>query len=178
MSEKETQSEPPLSQSVPLPIPKYERLFGRAEASSAIEEVIGLATHSLRIFDTNLSDRGFGSPARIERLKNYLLSSRDNKIRVVLHDISQLEPSCARFMALFRQHPSAIVIHQTTEKAKHASDPIIIADSHSYWHLLHFEQPRSILQLRSEEETAPMIERFEQIWEASELGISSSTLGL
>ncbi len=176
MSENEDKSESALTQ--PLPIPRYERLFGRAEAAAAIEDVIASATHSLRIFDTDLSDRGFGSPARIERLKNYLLSSRDNKIRVVLHDISKLEQSCARFMILFRQHPNAIVIHQTTEKAKHASDPTIIADDHSYWHLLHFEQPRSILQLRSEEETAPMIERFEQIWEASEMGISSSTLGL
>jgi hypothetical protein len=160
-----------------LPIPHYERLFGREEALSGIDKVLSLATKQLRVFDITLADRGFNSPARIEQLKNYLLRSRDNKLRIVLHDVHKLDSECTRLVNLARQFPSAVQIQKTLDKAKHAADPLIIADDHSYWHLLHFEQPRSILQLRHELETAPWIERFEQLWEASE-PYSLTSLGL
>jgi hypothetical protein len=160
-----------------LPIPHYERLFGREEAFTAIDKVLALATKQLRVFDMTLADRGFNSPARIELLKTYLLRSRENKLRIVLHEVYKLDSECTRLVNLARQFPSAVQIQKTLDKAKHAADPLIIADDHSYWHLLHFEQPRSVLQLRHELETAPWIDRFEQLWEASE-PYSLTSLGL
>ena len=54
-----------------------------------------------------------------------------------------------------------------------ATDPFIVADDHSVWHLLHHEQHRAIVALHSPQDASPLRDRFEEIWVLTEPAVGS-----
>ena len=160
------------------PEPGYRPLSGIAESQAAIDEVIAVAQRTIRIFDTTLGNRGFNSPGRAERLREFVVAGRAHRILIALHEPSGLERDCPRLLTLLRQFPMSIEIHRTLGQARDAMDPFIIADDHSVWHQLHFEQPRAIVAIHSPHDTLPLVQRFEEIWELTEPAVSATTLGL
>ncbi|MCW5592521.1 MAG: hypothetical protein KIS74_10530 [Burkholderiales bacterium] len=162
----------------PEPKPSYRQIEGIAQSQAAIDEVIGEARKLLSIFDYDLRNRGYGDPARIERLRHFLLAGRAHRLRIALHDPDSLERHEPRLLNLLRQFPAAIAIHRTVGQARNATDPFIVADDHSVWHQMHHDQPRAIVALHSPPDAAPIHDRFEEIWLLSEPAVGSSTLGL
>ncbi|HYC38627.1 MAG TPA: hypothetical protein VEC19_19525 [Usitatibacter sp.] len=158
--------------------PSYRHLFGIAESQAAIDEVIASAGRTLRIFDITLANRGFNSPARAEKLRELLVAGRAHRILIALHETGPLERDCPRLLTLLRQFPMSIEIHRTIAQARNAMDPFVIADDHSLWRQMHHEQPRAVLALRSPADVAPILQRFEEIWELSEPAVSATRLGL
>lgn len=160
------------------PKPSYRALEGMAESLQAIDEVVSAAERTLRIFDVTLGNRGFNSPARAEMLRSLLVAGRTHRIYIALHETHQLERECPRLLSLLRQFPMSIEIHRTLAQARNANDPFIVADDHSVWHQLHFEQPRAIVALHSVSDALPIRQRFDEIWDLSEPAVSATTLGL
>jgi hypothetical protein len=158
--------------------PVYRPVFGTAESLAAIDEVIAAAQRSIRIFDITLSGRGFNSPARADRLREFLVRGRAHRLQIALHETELLERECPRLLILLRQFPMSIEIHRTIMQARNANDPCVIADDHSVWHQLHHEQPRAIVALHSPADALPIGQRFDEIWELSEPAVSATTLGL
>jgi hypothetical protein len=162
----------------PEPQPVYRQVTGMAESRAAIDEVIAAAQKSLCIFDYTLDQRGFGSVARIEKLRHFLLAGRAHRLRIALHEPELLERHEPRLMLLLRQLPASIAIHRTVGQARDASDPFVLADDHSVWHQQHHDQQRAIVALHSPADASPLRDRFEEIWELSEPAVSSTTTGL
>ena len=160
------------------PKPEYRQLSGVAESLAAIDEVIASAQRTLRIFDISLSNRGFNSPARAEKLRHLLVAGRAHRILIALHDTELLERENPRLLILLRQFPMSIEIHRTLAQARDASDPFVIADDHSVWRQMHYTQPRSIVALHSPADVLPIVQRFEEIWDLSEPAVSATTTGL
>jgi hypothetical protein len=160
------------------PKPSYRALAGMAESLQAIDEVVAAAERTLRIFDVTLANRGFNSPARAEMLRSLLVAGRTHRIYIALHETTQLDRDCPRLLSLLRQFPMSIEIHRTLAQARNANDPFIVADDHSVWHQLHFEQPRAIVALHSVSDALPIRQRFDEIWDLSEPAVSATTLGL
>ena len=160
------------------PEPSYRALSGIAESNAAIDEVVAAATRTIRIFDTTLSNRGFGAPSRMERVRQFLVAGRAHRLLIALHDTQLLERENPRLLALLRQFPMSIEIHRTLAQARNANDPFVIADDHSVWHQMHHEQPRAIVALHSPADALPIAQRFEEIWDLSEPAVSATTLGL
>ena len=156
----------------------YRQLSSIAESKAAIDEVIGATQKTLSIFDYNLEHRGYGDIARIEKIRHFLLAGRAHRLRIALHEPELLERHEPRLIALLRQLPGSIAIHRTVGQARDATDPFVVADDHSVWHLQHNDLSRAIAALHSPQDAAPLRERFEEIWELSEPAIGSSTLGL
>lgn len=156
----------------------YRQIFGTAESLAAVDQVLEGAERLVRIFDVSLTNRGFNSPARVERLRHLLVSGRAHRLLIALHEVETLERDCPRLLALLRQFPMSIEIHRTIAQARDAHDPFVIADDHSVWHQLHFEQPRAIVALHSPGDTLPIAQRFDEIWDLSEPAVSATTLGL
>ena len=165
-----------------LPPEKIYRLMeSKSDARAAIEDVFAQARRELRIFDADpktLKDRDIGQPARIETLRKFLLGSRNHRLRIVLHDTRSIESELPRLVALLTQFSGQIQLHRTVGQAVEARDPMIIADDAHYWRKLHIDQPRSVLTLHSAVDTRPFVERFEEIWDQSELAVTGSNLGL
>ena len=158
--------------------PVYRPISGIAESLAAIDEVISVAQHTLRIFDITLGNRGFNSPGRADKLREFLVGGRAHRLQIALHETDGLERDCPRLLTLLRQFPMSIEIHRTIAQARNAMDPFVLADDHSVWHQLHFEQPRAIVALHSPADTLPIAQRFEEIWDLSEPAVSATTLGL
>ncbi|QJR10211.1 hypothetical protein DSM104443_01265 [Usitatibacter rugosus] len=160
------------------PEPSYRQISGIAESNAAIEQVIGSAKRTLRIFDFTLSNRGFNSPARADQLRAFFVSGRVHRLHIALHEPEHLVRECPRLLTLLRQFPMSIEIHRTLAQARNAADPFVIADDHSVWHQMHHLQPRAIVALHSPADTLPILQRFEEIWELTEPAVSATTLGL
>jgi hypothetical protein len=158
--------------------PLYRPITGQAESLLAIDQVIAKAERTIRVFDVSLSNRGFNSPARAAQLRDFLVRGRAHRLLIALHDTDLLERECARLLILLRQFPMSIEIHRTIGQARNATDPCVIADDHSMWHQLHFEQPRAVLALHSPTDVLPIAQRFDEIWDLSEPAVSATTLGL
>src|SRR5687768_12727940 len=105
------------------PKPGYRPLSGVAESLAAIDEVIGAAQRTIRIFDVSLSSRGFGAPGRIERVRQLLVAGRAHRLLIALHDTDLLERENPRLLQLLRQFPMSIEIHRTLAQARNAQDP-------------------------------------------------------
>jgi len=156
----------------------YRILSSQAESLAAIDSVIAAAERTLRIFDVTLSNRGFNTPARIEKLREFLVAGRAHRLLIALHDTSLLERENPRLLTLLRQFPMSIEIHRTLGEARNAHDPFVVADDHGVWRQMHFEQPRAVVALDSPQDALPIAQRFDEIWDLSEPAVSATTLGL
>jgi hypothetical protein len=156
----------------------YRRLETLGESLSAINDMIGIATGSIKIFDFSLAEYGFNSRARVEQLNRFLMGSRKRRIDIVVHQTTYLERDAPRMINLLRTHSHCISISKTTHAARHAMDAFIIADEHSYWHRLHIDHARSVAAINDPQGTGGLLLRFSELVEASEPGISASTIGL
>ena len=161
-----------------VPKPSYRPISGISESLAAIDEVVGAAQRTIRVFDISLSNRGFNSPAVAEKLRQFFVAGRAHRLFIALHNTDLLERECPRLLQLLRQFPMSIEIHRTLAQARNANDPFVVADDHSVWHQLHYEQPRAIVALHSPEDAQPIMQRFDEIWDLSEPAVSATTLGL
>jgi hypothetical protein len=160
------------------PEPGYRHISGVAESLAAIDEVIAVAQRTIRVFDTTLSNRGFNSPERAERLREFFVAGRAHRLLIALHETDGLQREAPRLLTLLRQFPMSIEIHRTMAQARDAMDPFVVADDHSVWHQQHFEQPRAVVAIHSPADATPLAQRFEEIWHLSEPAVSATTLGL
>ncbi|HEX4333936.1 MAG TPA: hypothetical protein VH040_17500 [Usitatibacter sp.] len=160
------------------PEPGYRHISGIAESLAAIDDVIAVAQRTIRVFDIELANRGFNSPARAERLREFFVAGRSHRLLIALHETEALEREAPRLLTLLRQFPMSIEIHRTVAQARNATDPFVVADDHSVWHQQHFEQPRAIVAIHSPADAMPLAQRFEEIWHLSEPAVSATTLGL
>lgn len=158
--------------------PDHRKIESLSDYALAIDETIRQATRSLKIFDLNLRGAGFNSPARIELLENFFHLNRANRFTLILHDANHLQSECPRLINLLRLFSHASSVYQTTEEAKSASDPFIIADDRHYLHRFHYEHPRALLALNDPEGALDLSRRFSEILNASEPAAPATTLGL
>ena len=160
---------------------RYRLMDSNTEALAAIESVVALAQHELCIFDVSpqaLRTRDFARPQRIDALKEMLLKNRNNRIRIALHETAGIEAELARLVALKGLFSLQMTIHRTIASARDAHDVMLIADQAHFWRKPYFEHPRSVLTLSDPEATQPFMDRFEQIWESSELASVGGATGL
>ena len=158
--------------------PRVVMLTNVAEQTAAIDELISIARHRIRVFDQDLAQTGWNSATRAERLAAFLREVRGRRLDIIVHDTRYLESACPRMVALLRTFGNAMSILKTGDEARIATDPLIIADSMHYLHRFHFEQPRATLAISQPEQTQPLASRFDEIWATGEPGIPGTVLGL
>ena len=160
------------------PTPRHEALDTIAAQIAAIDEMIGLARRSIRVFDLDLSDTGWTRPERIDRLYAFLRASRHARLEIIVHDTRYIESHCARLVGLQRLFGEAVTILRTGPDARKLMDPLIIVDGVHYLHRFHVEQPRAMLGIQQPVAAMPLIQRLAEIWAGGEPGVSGSVLGL
>jgi hypothetical protein len=164
-------NEPPIE-------PRVVMLGSIAEQAAAIDDLIPMARHHIRVFDQDLSQGGWNSVRRAERLAAFLREVRGRRLDIIVHDTRYLESACPRMVALLRTYSYAMSILKTGEEAKVATDPLLIVDSMHYLHRFHFEQPRATLGIAQPEHTQLLANRFDEIWATGEPGVPGTVLGL
>jgi hypothetical protein len=158
-------------------VPEHRTLEGSQEYEEAIDTLLTRPQRTLRIFDRQLSP-GYNSVRRYELLRAFLLRSRVNRLYIVVHDAGSLPRDCPRVSNLLRQFPHAVTVHETEGQGKRACDPIALADERDYLHRFHYDHTRALLALDDAQGAHELLQRFQEIWEASVPAISATTLGL
>ena len=81
-------------------------------------------------------------------------------------------------MNMLRLYSHAMTVYQTTDRARVANDPFVIADELHYVHRLHRDHARSVLALDDPNEARAIEGRFQEILDASSPAVFATTLGL
>ena len=168
-------STPPFDEA---PVPVERTLASIAEQVEAIDALVERATHSLRVFDVDLSQGGWNGPGRAERLGAFLRRTRGGRLEVIVHDTRYLEQSCPRLIALLRGFGHAMTVYRTGPDARSAMDPLTIADDRHFLHRFHVDGARAALAFDAPVAARPLVARFEEIWATGEPGLTGTVLGL
>ena len=153
------------------------KFTGKTEYHDFVDEVIALAQHEIRIFDQQLG-KAFNSSARHDALRHFLLSSQRNRLRIVVHNAGKMERDCPRMLELLRTFNHAMAIHETHAEAKNVYDLFVIADELHSVRRFHFNDLRGLYARDDPIEAHTLVERFEEIWEASAPTVAPTTIGL
>ena len=159
------------------PNAQYRRFESNREYETLIDRMIPLTQRIIRIFDKSLS-RDYNGAARIELLRQFLLSARTNKLLVVVHESRQLQAEHPRLVDLARQFSHACTIRETLKAAKHVYDPFIVFDGSHYLHRFHHAHMRAAQGLHDAVATQQLIERFDEISECSGPPLAAHVTGL
>ena len=158
-------------------MPGEKRLEGLAAYDAALDELLANAGQIVRIFDQGIG-RNFNSPQRYDLLRQVLLAGRNHRVRIVLHETSNVVRDCPRLIMLLRQFSHGLAIHQTLPAAKRVYDPFAVADDTRFVHRFHYSDVRGVATIGDVAATSLLIKRFDEIWEASTPAVSATTIGL
>ena len=160
------------------PLPQREMLATVAAQVAAIDTLLALAKHSIRVFDVDLSGMGWNGAARVDTISALLRSNPAAKVEIIVHDTGWIERSCPRLLNLLKYRGHAIVIRRTGQDAREAMDPLLIVDGVHFLHRFHTSQPRAALSIGDPVAAQPLVTRFDAISECTEPGVTSTVLGL
>jgi hypothetical protein len=146
--------------------------------TSGIDEIIALARTHLQVFDIDLAQCGWDTRARSERLAAFLRRNPEARLHLIVHNTRWLEQSAPLIRNLLQRHAEAMTVYRTGPEAKHAMDPLVIADGRHFLHRFHADQPRARLAIEQPQLAMPLRTRFEEIWATGEPGLTASVLGL
>ena len=158
--------------------PRQEALDTVSAQVAALDELIGIAQHSIRVFDSDMSEMGWNSASRADRLSAFLRRSRTSKVEIIVHETRWLEASCPRLLAVLRAFGDRMTIYRTGPEARGASDPLVLVDGRHFLHRFHIEQPRATLAVESPHLAGPLVNRFDEIWATGEPGLTGTVLGI
>jgi len=173
-----TSGTPDTSLPPPPGLPREERLDSIAALIRAQDDVIALARRHIKVFDVDLSWGGWNASTRCAALGSYMRRIPGARLSIIVHDTHWIEASGARLMALLALHSHAMTIYRTGASARNAMDPLLIVDDDHFVHRFHVDRTGGTLSIGSPERAKPLVERFDEIWESGEPGVTGSVLGL
>ncbi len=166
-------------QSVPEPPAPQRRLItARSEYQEAIDTLLPMAQRELRVFDPDLSDLRLHVPERIALLREFLARSRNNRLFIAVHKTHFIEQRAPRLINVLGLFAANLFIHRTQGDAARVEDCFILCDEAHLVRRPVAAQPRGVILTHDLDEGARMRERFDQIWESSEPGVSANASGL
>jgi len=161
----------------PEPSPDYRRFETLGEYWAAFDDLLSRAQREVMMFDVTLGPE-HDRPHRIDALRALLAASQMHRLRILVHDAGTLARNCPRICGLLRQYPGLVSIRQTLPEAYIAADPLLVVDARHALRRVHFRHARSVMITDDAAATRPLLERLEQIEEASETAMSATVLGL
>ena len=167
----------PTPQATGALLKQEQPLSGISDYESAIDRILGLTLGKLRIFDRRLG-RAYNAAARIEMMRDLLLANKANRIQIVVHEADNIRTDCPRLVVLQRQFGHAMAIHRTQSLARGVYDPFCIADGSHYVRRFHYNSLRGVLVLNDPDFVGDLVQRYQEIWEASQPAVTGTRLGL
>jgi hypothetical protein len=161
----------------PERMPGERRLEGSVAYEDALDELLANASHTVRIFDRRIG-AAFNTQRRYDLLRKLLLAKRTNRVRIALHETTNVVRDCPRLILLLRQFSQAISVHRTLPDARRVYDPFAVADDVRFVHRFHYNDIRGVATIGDVAATQSLIKRFDEIWQASTPAVTANTAGL
>ena len=165
-----------MSQGV-LPHAEYERFESMREFEAMFEELTTKTQRVIRIFDKSLSS-GYNTPARCTLLREFLRANPLNRLFIVLHDTESMVRTCPRLVSILQQYGHIAKVRQTPRAARHLYDPFVVFDASHYLHRFHYDHMRYARGQNEVVGAQQLLDRFQELWDASKPAAPASVLGL
>lgn len=157
---------------------QHVKFAGSADYVAALDNICGVAKHSLFIFEYDFVNIGFNGEARFEMLRRFLLNNPNNRLQLLAHDARPMSQYCPRLMTLLRQFGHNMFIYQTPKNLQHLTEPFAVADDTDFVRRFHFDDTRGILGKNDGTSARLLKSRFIEMWEASLPSASTTTFSL
>lgn len=149
-----------------------------SEYESAVQEILKLATHTLRIFDENLSPLKLERPEHIATLRQFLSASPKHLLQIAVQNAGHIRVNSPRLMELLDTYSHNLQIIECPPHLAALSDSLIFADGKHGVVRFHKDQARAKLILDDIEECTPYLHRHDQILEEGGSPVTGRSLGL
>lgn len=161
-----------------MSLPIEEKFDTYAGYRSALLDLFGNAAAEIVLFDPDLRQTGLESTAGIEVVSRFLGASRNNRLRIVLHDSGYFERDCPRLRKLFRIYSHVMVFKQTPDDLRHLTEIYAVADKSRLVVRFHCDHARGKAVIGEGADIDAWKRHFESLWEASLDAIAVGRLGL
>jgi hypothetical protein len=160
-----------------LPHAQYERFESSRQYEEMFDALVPTTQRLIRVFDNALPVT-YNTAARCDILREFLRADPLNRLFIVLHDTAHLERTCPRFVALMQRFSHSAKMRQTPKSARHLYDAFVIFDASHYLHRFHHDHMRFARGLNELEGTQKLLERHNELWDASSPYSPASIAGL
>ena len=143
---------------------------------SALNTLLSGATRLIRIYDWDLSDGGYETPARIEFLKEFCKQGRT--IKILLADDSYLRQHAGQMMRLLSVWGHVLHVRVRDSEPPPARDCFVLADDKNVLKRHDKDEARGLMRLDARGDVAELAIRFDGEWDRAEKWVSAHTLGL
>ena len=161
----------------PLP-PETTPLEAPSEYAAALDKLLALATAEILVFDRDLQDGAWNTPARIALLRRFLLDHRRSRLQIVVHDTTHIERYLPGLTLLLRDFSHKMSILRTIDDGRNAWDAFVLVDNVHIAHRFHLDSARGELSLHNPHKGRELRERYDEILGFTEPGVNATQLGL
>jgi hypothetical protein len=158
--------------------PRESRFDTYAEYREAVTEVVGAARSQLAVFDVDLAETGLESRAGASALSRFLLTSRSNRLRIVLHKPESVANTCPRLADLLKRFGHNAWLRQSPDDLLHLAERFIVADGCHMVTRFHADHARGKVLIATEAEAGKWQRRFDELWEIATEATGTTSLGL
>lgn len=146
--------------------------------AAAAERLLGVAQHTLVIFDRDLLSLHLERPVQIASLTRFLRTSPTSMLRIAVHRADPLRNQHPRLLDLLRNFAHKFHVQEIPPHLANLSDSMLIADGGSALICFHHDHARSKEIVADTEACKPYVKRFEDIWNEGGTPISVTVAGL
>lgn len=131
-------------------------------------ELARSARHELTVATPALDPAVWNSAAMKETLGHLIAGQPRNRVRLVLVDTEYMLSACSRLVELARRFSDLLLVRRAGEPHLGLSEMFAIADRSSCLVQRDIRLVDATLDLETPQAAAPYIQRFDEIWQASE----------
>lgn len=145
----------------------------------AVLELLERASHSIVLFDPDLAETGIESMRGIELLSGFCdRALRNDALRIAVHDAAFIKRDCPRLLNVVARYGHRMSVRVTTRQYHNWLQPYMVVDDLHVVTRFHHDQPRGKICHDAPEVAAPLLIRFEAMWEHTQPGPTGIPLGL
>lgn len=143
---------------------------------NALSALLPSATHLIRIYDWDLSDGGYETPARIEFIKEFCKQGRT--IKILLADDTYLRHHAGQLMRLLSIWGHVLHVRVRDSDPPPAHDTFALADDKGVLKRYDKNEAKGLMRLDARGDVAELAIRFDGEWGRASRRVSGHTLGL
>ncbi len=155
-----------------------ELITSWADYQLAIDRLLAMAEHSIRIYDEDLLALKLDTPKRIEQLERLLHGGQRDALHIAVRNAEPLRHQHPRLAKLSATYTHQVAAQQTPDQLAHLRDAMLLVDGRHALIRFDRDQARSKLLIDETDEIHPYTNRFAEIWAEGGEPATGSTLGL
>lgn len=144
----------------------------------ALNMLLSQAHRLVRIYDWDLSDGGYETPARIQLLTDFCKHGAGRQVRVLLADDNYLKRHAGQMMSLLKTWGHVLQVRVRDSEPSPATDCFVLVDEHGALKRFEKDNARGVMYPDSRADVVALGLRFDAEWDRAPNRVSSYTFGL